>query len=432
MDHMPSQQLISYIAPAAPATRRPATGNEPFLRAEIGFTPKWYREALGIDFGKQWHTDPAYRHESLILMHRELRRRFPGYQSRWAEEPTDLLTGVYGACTVAAIYGMPIRCDSDNWPNTEHEYLSHEQVARLKPPHLDSNPFFGELMAQLDHIEDRIGRIEGYLNWQGVLNNAYRLRGEDLFLDMALEPERARHLFACVATTMTEAAKCVYERQRQTGIEVRHFTVSNCLVNMVSPQQYKDQLLPFDIAFAEDFGLIGVHNCAWNADPYLSHYAMIPHVGYIDMGAESDLRRAKSLFPDARRAIMVPPTDLVNKSLDAIREGIRRIASEYGPCDLVFADIEAGTPDLCVVEALDACMKESDSTFGTATKTKTLGTPSTSLAYFQRRGGKPWNAQGEADLERRSDEGHEETPHEFFTYGPEVEHAASLFANPLD
>ena len=29
-------------------------------------------------------------------------------------------------------------------------------------------------------------------------------------------------------------------------------------------------------------------------------------------------------------------------------------------------------------------LKESDSTFGTATKMKTLGTPSTSLAYFQR------------------------------------------------
>mgnify|MGYP000247429488 CR=1 FL=1 len=44
------RQLISYIAPGAPATRRPAQGNEPFMRSEIGFTPAWYRQHLDIDF----------------------------------------------------------------------------------------------------------------------------------------------------------------------------------------------------------------------------------------------------------------------------------------------------------------------------------------------------------------------------------------------
>ena len=52
-----STQLVSYIAPSAPATRRPATGNEPFIRPEIGFTPAWYRQHLEIDFGQRWHTD---------------------------------------------------------------------------------------------------------------------------------------------------------------------------------------------------------------------------------------------------------------------------------------------------------------------------------------------------------------------------------------
>ena len=45
------KQLISYIAPRASATRQPATGNEAFLRPEIGFTAKWYHDVLGIDFG---------------------------------------------------------------------------------------------------------------------------------------------------------------------------------------------------------------------------------------------------------------------------------------------------------------------------------------------------------------------------------------------
>ncbi len=72
-----TRQLISYIAPAAPATRQPATGDEPFLRPEIGFTPNWYRTAIGIDFGRRWHSEPAYRREMLPIMHSEIKRRFP-------------------------------------------------------------------------------------------------------------------------------------------------------------------------------------------------------------------------------------------------------------------------------------------------------------------------------------------------------------------
>ena len=68
-------QLISYIAPGAPATRRPATGDEPFVRPEIGFTPRWYRQILGIDFSEQWHTDPAYRKETIRRMKEELARQ---------------------------------------------------------------------------------------------------------------------------------------------------------------------------------------------------------------------------------------------------------------------------------------------------------------------------------------------------------------------
>ena len=99
---MPNQtcQLISYIAPAAPATRRWAQGDETFLRPEIGFTPKWYREKLQIDFGKRWHDDPDYRRQTVIAMRKELRRRFAGTRIGGIDRPDsslDLLTG-NGVC----------------------------------------------------------------------------------------------------------------------------------------------------------------------------------------------------------------------------------------------------------------------------------------------------------------------------------------------
>ncbi len=353
-----SRKLISYIAPAAPATRRPAQGNEPFLRPEIGFTPQWYRESLGIDFGERWHSDPSYRQQTIIAMASHLKTRFGHFAGRGApyfDRPPDLLTGTYGAGLVAAIYGIPIEYQRDNWPWNRHQYLSTEQIKQLEPPALHSNPAFEALMKQVEWIARETGRVEGYINWQGVLNNAYRLRGQDLFLDLADDPEMARHLFNCVASTMIEGAKLLYRRQKEAGVEISHFTVSNCLVNMVSARQYEEYLLPFDQRIAAEFGLIGIHNCAWKADPYLPEYAKIRNVAYIDMGLNSNLPLARDRFPDARRAIMYTPMDVANKTSGDLKMDLERIAREYGPCDIVFADIEAGTPDERIAELFRLC-----------------------------------------------------------------------------
>ncbi|HPO07113.1 MAG TPA: uroporphyrinogen decarboxylase family protein [bacterium] len=352
------RQLLSYIALGAPATRRPATGNEPFLRPELGFTPRWFYQSLGIDFSERWHIDPVYRRDSLIAMGNEIQRRFGDIEIAGVSDPNhpkDLLTGIFGACTVAATYGIDIIYAVDNWPTCAHQYLSDEQADRLEPPDLDSNPFFHGLMEQVELIAEINGTVEGYINWQGVLNNAQRLRGEELFVDMIASPERAMHLFDCVTTTMIDGAQRLYERQRRSGVDIRHFTVSNCLVNMVSPEQYRDLLLPFDRKLQQTFGLLGIHNCAWNANPYMEHYASVPNVGYIDMGIESDMARAKALFPDARRAIMYTPMDLAEKELIEIRQDLEKIAREYGPCDLVFADIDAGTSDRRVRDVVEIC-----------------------------------------------------------------------------
>ena len=193
------------------------------------------------------------------------------------------------------------------------------------------------------------------MNWQGVLNNAQRLRGQDIFMDMYLAPERTKHLLGCVCTTMIEAAKRLHQKQKKYAKTFAFFTVSNCLVNMVNPELYEEFLLPFDQKIAASFDVIGIHNCAWNANPYLEHYAKIPRVSYLDMGIDSDLEKTRSLFPNTRRAIMYTPTDVTNKTVAEIRSDLEQIAKNYGPCDVVAADIEFGTPDKRVIDLINIC-----------------------------------------------------------------------------
>lgn len=354
----PPYQLISYIAPSAPATRRPAEGNLAFLRPEIGFTPNWYRTHLRIDFGERWHADPAYRRETVLAMRAELRKRFPGSPIGGIDKgdsPVDLLTGVQGGCLVAAIFGVPILYAPDSWPTCAPRFLTDEELASIKPPDLDKNPAFQALMSQLEWIAESEGRVEGFINWQGILNNAQRLRGQQIFIDMVESPDLCRPLFGAIRDTILEGTRRLRDFQRRTGADYRFLTISNCLVNLVSPRQYRERLLPYDREIAEATDCIGVHNCAWNANPYLSDYARLPRVGYVDMGMDSDLKRARELFPQARRAIMYTPMDVENKTLAEISRDLERIAADYGPCDLVCADIEAGTPDSKVLGILGAC-----------------------------------------------------------------------------
>jgi hypothetical protein len=47
--------------------------------------------------------------------------------------------------------------------------------------------------------------------------------------------------------------------------------------------------------------------------------------------------------------------DLANKEISKIRSDLQYIASHYGPCDIVAADIEAGTPDTRVIDFIGLC-----------------------------------------------------------------------------
>ena len=355
------EQLISYIALGAPATRRPATGNLPFLRPEIGFTPNWYHQSLGIDFGEKYHTNPEYRMQSLLKMRDEIDNRFPVNQiGKNDVETSDLLTGLYGACSIAAIFGVPIRYDKDQWPVSEHVHISDEQMNSIEPPDLGANSFFQSILEQVDWIARNEGKVYGFMNWQGVLNNAQRIRGQELFMDFYINPDGVKNLLESVCITMIDAAKILQQKQRESGVDFSFFTVSNCLVNMLSPELYNEFILPFDQRIAAAFETIGIHNCAWNANPYLDDYAKVPKVGYIDMGMDSDLLKAKSLFSNTRRAIMYTPMDVANKTVEQIKADLKFIADRYGPCDLVAADIEHGTPDEKIISLIGICQDISD------------------------------------------------------------------------
>jgi len=352
-------KLRNHIPISGPARREPADGTESDMRVSLGFVPAWFHQRCGIDFSEKWHQDPFYRYGSLVKMKRVLCKAFPSvaYWDEDYKEDLATISGCYGAYVIPKIFGFPLIYEKDRWPEIDRnkEKLSIKEIEELDVDDILLSPFVEEIFHQMDIIEAEWGKIHGYLNWQGVLNNAFHLRGENIFTDFYDKPALVHYFFSIISEVMIGLAKKVQKRQRESVFYVDHFCVSNCTVNMVSPKIYREFLFPYDKKIAESFERFGMHTCNWNVTSYLEEIRKLPKVGYLDMGITSDMKKVKKMFPDTRRAVMYSPVRLQEVSLNEIKEDMEKIYNELSPCDIVMADIQAITSDQRVNQLLKIC-----------------------------------------------------------------------------
>ena len=292
-------------------------------------------------------------------MKRELNTTFPmvlDFQVKMEEgieRTCATVSGVHGIMLVPMLYGIEPLYRVDRWPDAkEGMHIDKARLEHLKPFDLHTHPIMVQLSQQMDTIEERWGEIRGHLNYQGVLNVAMKVRGSEIFLDMYDDPDFARSFFDHIAHTIESVSKLVQQRQRRSGFGVNQLSMSNCVVNMVSPQQYEEFILPHDLRLSKEYERFGVHTCNWDVTPYLDALRRIEKMGYLDTGMTADLVRIREMFPDARRAVLYGPVELENKTLSEIREDIERLAAEYAPCDIVMADVESTTPDSRILDFL--------------------------------------------------------------------------------
>lgn len=351
-------QLRNHIPISAPARREPTDGTESDMRVSLGFEPAWFHKRCGVDFSERWHKDPYYRYETLKIMKAELARAFPTvpYWNLSYEDDLATLSGCYGAYVIPQVFGLPLHYAADRWPVVAPDRkLSIKEIESLDIERLLESPFVEELFHQMDIIESEWGKVHGYVNWQGVLNNAFHIRGQDIFTDVYERPNFVHNFFLVICDVMIRLSKMVQERQRKSGFYVNQFSVSNCVVNMISPQMYREFVFPHDRRIALSFERFGVHTCNWNITPYIEILKDLPNLGYLDMGVMSDMAKVKEMFPETRRAVMYSPITLQDASLEILSRDMEKVYFELSPCDIVMADIQASTSDKRVNALLEIC-----------------------------------------------------------------------------
>ena len=153
------------------------------------------------------------------------------------------------------------------------------------------------------------------------------LRGQQLFMDIADQPDRVRAFFAQIEQVIGRFTELVGSNTGSTSISVnrtvRHrlgavFLHSECTHTMISQAHYEEFLLPFDAAWSRRHQPFGIHYCGPDPHRFAAAYAKVPRLDFLDVGWGGDLRILRQHLPNTFLNIRLSPVEIVSQTPEQI------------------------------------------------------------------------------------------------------------------
>ncbi|HSJ56982.1 MAG TPA: uroporphyrinogen decarboxylase family protein, partial [Anaerolineae bacterium] len=263
---------------------------------------------------------------------------------------------VAGGFVIPALLGAAIRFAPDAAPQPEPLGWSVSEVEALEKPDWRAAWPMRQIIADMDALEAEHGYLVGDLNTDGLLNAAYHLYGEQLYLDFYEAPERARRVLDILSELIVDVALYVRGRTGSCSISVnrmaahvdrRLFLHANCSVQMISPRSYRQMHLPVEQAMARRIEPFGVHHCGDNAHRVAPAYAELP-LRYLEVGWGSDVAACRQALPEAFLNLRLSPVRMLQARPDEIAADVEALLLAAGPLEQVGVcciNMDHGTPD---------------------------------------------------------------------------------------
>ena len=352
-------------------------------------SPNWVSTETGVRFDEAYFADPAHRHAAnrvvsawLVAFNADLRRRVARYDVDFEPVGISGIGGVFDnrgvdvltvglpqvfVLVTATFGGKIVYFDQDN-PDVEGYPLAGlERAADLVVPDISQAEPVRTYLRQYDELVELHGRSEvelfagvdattGMAQWylHSPLTTAYRLRGEQIFLDMADDPEMASAVLDAALTTCRSLFD-TYEAR--IGVPIRRLPLATCIASLVSPALYRAWEVPRIRQLAERYGEVRIHSCGISSH-ILEALADVPGIVEMEVGAGTDIARTRALFPDATINYLIDTPKFVHytsrTAFEEVCDALR--ASGDGPFVALWPS-ETGTP-LEAIEGVYAAVSE--------------------------------------------------------------------------
>lgn len=316
--------------------KNPAFSNE-MLPVEIVFHPSWWHKHCGISFDEDFFYHPLKRVESERRMEKELYERF-GQYGLGSDRDKDLpqIGAVHNAAgyLLSEMLGCEIRFFADSAPQV---IPAQKTDLSIDVDTAFACPAFKRLEKLMSELKSRFGYLKGDVNWGGILNLAMDLRGEEILMDLCLQPEEVKLYFKKIAELIERFFCFIQKETGSNSISVNRNVInirpavylhSECSHTMISEEQYEEFLLSFDVEWSKKYRPYGVHYCGPDPHRHAAQMAKIPHLDFLDAGWGGDLACLRSYLPSTFINIRLDPVSINTMSCETLEGHIRRLVKD--------------------------------------------------------------------------------------------------------
>lgn len=317
--------------------------NQMKIPVDIVLAPEWWYKHTGITFDRDFFFHPLKRVESEQRMEKELYERWGKY-GLGAEK--DKAKPEIGAVHLAAGFMLSemLGCEvkyTDNHPPAV--VAANKKRLDIDVDAAFSSTVYKDFLNLTENLKIKYGYLTGDVNWGGVLNIAMDLRGEQIMMDMLMQPDEVKVYFNAIAAVIDKFTSFVASQTGTTSISVtrsvRHlpkpvFLHSECSHTMISCEDYERFLMPIDEKWSREKEYFGIHYCGEDPHRYAESFSRLPRLDFLDLGWGGDVSHLRKYLPDTFFNIRLSPVEIIDMSVAEIHETIAKLMAESGNTSL--------------------------------------------------------------------------------------------------
>jgi len=266
-----------------------------------------------------------------------------------------------GTGTLPCAFGVPLDMELGGTPAFTK---SLDALLREPPPDTAQAGLMPAMLARIDWIKAHLPPFFKIAlpDMQGPYNIAHAIAGEDALTGPYVEPESFAVLMERVTTHFIESRVMLMERiGSDYACPVDQYPrIAECSVNLVSPEIYREHILPHDRRIVDQFGPPRIHTCS---GPHVFRVTLecLPLVetecGYIPCAVAGYTEPDEALAAVCGRPILLNigqevPTDF-EEAFDFIRRDLDRQA-RHPRLTFTYTGMEWRRRDRAAIRALHA------------------------------------------------------------------------------
>lgn len=216
-----------------------------------------------------------------------------------------------GPGTLVTCFGIPLNPDTGNSPAFTR---SIRDVLAKPPPAPGQTGLVPEILESIEHAKALTpNRFKISMpDTQGPFNLAHSIVGEEIMLAPCTDAGAYHAIMDRITTFWVATIDLLRERIGPDRLEPRSraaVTICECSVNLVSPDFYREFILPYDLRIAEHFPSLAIHPCS---GPHVFRVTLenLPKVIWTEAGHIARTAAGSICVDDALAAIGKRPITL--------------------------------------------------------------------------------------------------------------------------